>query len=434
MALLVPLLGASAMASASETALFSLTWEERSRLRRTHPAAHQAVAALLGKPRRLLILVLLLNMLVNVTYFVISSVLSMRMGSAAAGAAVGVGSLLAIILFGEVLAKLMAVRLRSAYVRVVALPLVGVAVALGPLLVVLDRFVISPLSRVINPDTDGAPGVTIRELSAFARAAADQGHLDDREQRLLDEILDLGLVRVREVMTPRVDLDWLDIRDDGASVRRQIGGTRLGVYLVVEESLDRGCLGLADARRVLAAAGGGVPEPVRAVMRSPTFLPEQARLDMALSHFRRTGGSDAVCVDERGNVSGLLTASAVVNELVFHGTGGGGADQIRLVGLNRFSVPGRLGVRDFCEYFQPEAVDQLPGRVSTIGGLIGERLGRVPSDGDETAFAGLRLRVRRMRGRSVEEVEVEPLMAVEGEGGPGSGDGGVAGGAAGGAV
>src|SRR5690606_6166675 len=112
------LLVCSAVASASETALFGLSRARRAQLALERPRLGAIVDRLLRSPRRLLLQVLLLNMATNVAYFIVSSVLTLRAEGAGWRAGISVGSVLAIILFGEVFAKLFAVWAPTGSLRV----------------------------------------------------------------------------------------------------------------------------------------------------------------------------------------------------------------------------------------------------------------------------------------------------------------------------
>ena len=106
------------IASGSETAVFSLSRHDRDVLRERSAKAAEAIDQLLAAPTRLLVLVLLVNMFANVAYFVLGAVASTRAPDAATAAVVGVGSVLASVVFGEVFAKLLARTVRLAYCRV----------------------------------------------------------------------------------------------------------------------------------------------------------------------------------------------------------------------------------------------------------------------------------------------------------------------------
>lgn len=411
---LLPLLVGSGLCSASETALFGLTHADRLRLRAVSPIAERAVATLLAQPRMLLITVLLLNMTVNVLYFVISSVLSMRAEHPLYAVGIAAGSLMCIVLFGEVLPKLLATAHRVGYCRVIAPPFLVAHRVLAPIRIVINTAAVAPASRLVRPpDVRAQARVTPEELDALIRLAAESGAINIDEQRLLGEVVDLASHRTRDVMTPRIDLPWLDKVDGPSRVRelvRDTGRTRLPV----RDQADGGrVLGLLSAERYLATVTthhrhvrapriGRFVEPV-------TFVPDRLSLDRLLEHFQRTGENTVICVDEHGTITGLVSMEDAINELVLVPTGQTAAEtgQVRLVGLGQWLVPGRLNARQWAEFFA-EAGTLPVGRVraSTVGGLVYAALGRIPSVGDEARYGNVVLRVEEMVGRAVESVSV----------------------------
>lgn len=445
-AVLPVLLVLSALASGTETALFTLNHRERAAMRRDHPAAGRAVDRVLSRPRRLLVLVLLGNTTVNVSYFIVTSTLSARIGreaglSAAASGGVslaaGVASVLLVVLLGEVLAKVLAARERVRLSRLMAPVLVGLDRALGPVVVVLDTLVVGPLSRVVLPSGavggsgSGGPAAAGRgddsadDLTALLAAAADAGDVDDAEQRLLESVVELGRVRVMEVMTPRDQVDWVDVSAGPAEVQR-VGAQRGHVRLpVARGGLDGGVVGVLDVSGYLSELGGRAnPASVGSSrhVRPAVYLPETARLDAALEQLRRVGRAHALCVDERGAITGLVSVGTIAQALV-RGAGEAartGPGRVQMVGLGRWLVPGRLGVRAFEELFEGSWAGAegagAAGGAATLGGLIVQRLGRLATVGDSVRVGGLRLSVESVRGRGVDLVLVEVPMAGGGDG------------------
>lgn len=409
---LLPLVVLSGSCSATETALFSLTHADRVRLRRTHPDTAHRVAVLLAEPRMLLISVLLLNMTVNVTYFVISSVVVGRMETPLAAATASVGTLLAIILFGEVLPKLLATAHRIGFCRVVARPLLTVFVALGPLRVFLDRLVIGPLARLIRPPrAAAAPAASAEELEALLTLSAEQGAIEVQEQQLLSEVVDFGNVRVQEVMTPRVDVVWLDVAADEEEVLGAVRRCGDSEIPVVRGSPDEEVLGFLDPKRYFAARARSSPASVSIAefVEPAAYVPEKSRLDQLLDYFRRTGRRTALCVNEFGAIEGVVKIGDVVGRLVPAATDGEEPDHgLRAVGPGRWIVPGRLSVAAMTDFFfgRQRAGRWADRRVSTVGGLVLLSLGRVPRVGDTVRIGNVEFRVVSMAGRTIREVEV----------------------------
>jgi CBS domain containing-hemolysin-like protein len=403
-AVLPALLALSALASASETALFGVTPGEEARLRRTAPLAAGAVRRLRAKPRELLAQVLLLNMLANTAYFIVSSVLTVRAGSPGAKLAVSAGSVLAIVLFGEVFAKLFATAARVGFLRVAAPLHLGLRGVLAPFLRGFDRFVIAPLSRLVVPVVSEPAPVSPEELAELIAIAANDGALRTTEQGLLRSIVDLGDMRVREIMRPRGDLVVAERdlpRDALLDLCAATGVSRVPVCV---GGLDGRVVGMLDTTRLMAGEAAA-----RATGRV-WYVPEMARLDMLLERFRDEGISAALCVDEHGGVAGMVTIADLVQELIDAGAREDGQPAepgVQRTGERTWIVPGRLAVREMADAFGVKDAVQRAGRATTIAGLTVSLLGRIPDQGDEAALGDIVLRVAEVHERTVLRVEVE---------------------------
>ncbi len=332
LAALPALLGLSGFFSGSETALFALTESERITLRRGGGLAGRAVEALLTDQRMLLITVLMGNMTVNTLYFVVTSVLLMKSDLDMLGEVLlAVGFLLLVILLGEVTPKLIANTHRTGFASFAAPPMLALHSAITPLRVVIDRLVVGPLSRLTSP-SGRPPRLDEKELSALLEVSGSGGVIDAEEQRILQEVIRLGQMKVRDVMTPRVRIAAVRIDASYEQVRDLAERTRLTKFPVYKEDLDH-IVGLLPVRSFLlagqsAAAGGG------ALQRGLTrvhYVPETARLDQLLDRFRETHTQLAIVVDEYGGTAGLVAAEDVVEELVGDIAGtldrGGGLDR-----------------------------------------------------------------------------------------------------------
>ena len=413
------LLVASAIASGSETALFRLTLRERADLRRDAPGVGHAVDALLGNPRRLLLMILIINMVVNIAYFAISSMLTTRVSGPVLGAVVGAGSVLAIVLFGEILAKVLSGTGRLKFCAVFARPLAALLAVAGPLVSGVDRFVLSPLIRVVRPGGHVPSTVSRDELVGLVESGQDAGVIAAGERRVLEEVLEMGEIRVREAMLPRVAIDWIEVDASSDEVLAAARRAHATMLLVCEGGLDGRLVGFLHVKRYLAAVyaesgGGAAPgassKALVARCEKPLIVPEQARLDRVLERFRTAGVSRAVCVDERGSVTGMIRGTDIVDELLA-GMGEATHDAkhaIHLVGLGVWRVRASLSAREWAQAFgvaEQEIMDALP-RSGTIGGVVLDRLGRLAEVGDEVVVGRAHLRVAGVIGRRIDLLDV----------------------------
>lgn len=407
LALPILLIG-SGFFSGSETALFGLTAHERFQLVQRSRFVGSFVAGLLADQRSLLITIMLGNMLINVLYFVISAALVLQLDPRQVGgvtvAIASVVPLVGIIIFGEVLPKLVANTARSGWVSVVAIPMYAIHRTIAPLNAVLSVGVIQPLGRLVGPP-DRPGQISNEALETMLEMSRKRGVIGADEQQLLQEVLHLGELKVRDVMVPRVDIRWIDIRASAEQFRELIQQTQLTKYVACDGDLDH-VEGLIYTRQFLLAARTNPQVDLASLVRQVRFVPELGRVDQLLATFRKTGTHVAIVVDEYGGTAGLITLKDIVEQMVgdldLEPTPGEAPQpETEQLGTSTWRVSGRLSVHDWAEAF---GYLRLPPRVSTVGGLVMALLGHVPAVGDKVRLANLELEVESVDRGRVESV------------------------------
>lgn len=411
--LMPTLLGASACCSSIETALFSLTPTDKVRLRRVSPSAAAAASTLLERPSRLLVLILFLNTTINITFLALSAAAAPDTHDGAWAAVFSAAGALALVLFADILPKSLASVHRVWFARKLSPPLLLVMRVLGPLCSFLDAGLIRPVVRLLGrSESQQRRALTIDELSSLLDVGASQGLINEDEQEILGEVLALGSLRVREVMTPRVDLSWLDSKatpTDLVNLIRQTGHTK---FPVCKGSLDGSIIGLLNGKRYLATqAAGGTPKSIAESASPVVYVPENARLDQLLDRFRAERAHVALCVSETGSVTGLIEVEDVVKQIVppIAESTDEAMLAVEKLDSDRWLVPGRLSVRDWEQFFGAFGKRWRARRVTTVGGLILAELGRIPRAGDAVELGNLRLEVESMQGRVIDRVSVSLL-------------------------
>jgi CBS domain containing-hemolysin-like protein len=403
--LLLPLpvpLAAVAVLSGCETALFSLTYQDRLRMARTHPRAAGAVAYLLARPRTLLVLILLLNTAASTIYFLLTSIALLRSSEVWLQVALAAANLLAMTLVGEVVSKMLAARYRVEIARLIAPGAKVVFLACAPLARGIEALVIAPLTRLAVPARRHAP-LTPRELDELVALGTQEGTIDADEQRVLQQVIRLSGSRIREIMTHRTDVACVET---DATPQQVAALARTGLTRVVLTTggLDGQVVGILDVKLFLAQAALG-KRPTPAQCAEPArYVPDRASLDKLLELLRSTGAKVCLCVSEHGDVTGLVTAQDVVRRLgtELAETGHQIKTEIRQVAPGTWHLPGRLSVRQWVEMFGAETMP----RVATVAGLVFAKLGRVPRVGDSVRLGNVKIRVERVEGRVAERVSV----------------------------
>ncbi|NIJ13111.1 CBS domain containing-hemolysin-like protein [Saccharomonospora amisosensis] len=283
---------------------------------------------------------------------------------------------------------------------------VGLAVA-GPVRV-LGK-VLGPLSRLLivlgNAITPGrgfreGPFTTEDELRELVDLAGERGVVGTDEREMIHSVFELGDTVAREVMVPRTEIVWIE---QGKTVRQALalsmrtGFTRLPV---IGESVDD-IVGIVNLKDLVGAsmADGGTARQVSELMSQATFVPDSKRLDNLLKEMQVSRTHMVIAVDEYGGTAGLLTIEDIIEEIVGEITDESDTEEtppVEVVDDHVVRVSARLGVDDLGELF---GVDLSDHDVETVGGLLAQRLGRVPLPGAEAEVEGLRLRAEGGKDR-----------------------------------
>jgi putative hemolysin len=299
------LLCASAFFSSSETAFFSLDPHEVNRLEEEDPTGAKRLRDLLHQPTRLLSTVLIGNTLINVVLWILGALILGRLGLANELAQVGVLTIITLI-FAEFGPKRLAIQLHVPMSRLYARPMaVLVKVMKIPrrgLEVLTERFshVFQPSGHILARD----------EYHTLVEAGGEYGSLDEHEHTMVQAILALETRYVGDVMTPRVDIEGLDLADETLDIYAEVKKTKLRFLVLYREQLDD-IVGLLNVRVYLLD-----PEHnIQRATRQPLYIPEQSTLDKLLTQMIAGRHRSAVVVDEYGGTAGLITRGDILEEL-----------------------------------------------------------------------------------------------------------------------
>ena len=242
------------------------------------------------------------------------------------------------------------------------------------------------------------------EMIRLAEIEATPGAIDETEREMIRGVMELEQTLVREVMVPRIDIVAVEAGLPFEEVAKLIidkGHSRLPIY---EEQIDN-IVGVVFAREVLRYLAEEIPlANIREIALSPYFVPESKKVDDLLAEMRRNKMSIAIVVDEYGGTAGLVTVEDVMEEIV-----GEIADEfddeeeeVQRLTDGEVIVDAKVSMDALNELF---GLDLAKDDFDTLGGFIYDRLGKMPSVGDEVDAGGaLNLRVLSMMGRRIKKV------------------------------
>lgn len=251
------------------------------------------------------------------------------------------------------------------------------------------------------------------EIKYLVAESREGGHLRPEEQRRLNHALGLTQRTARELMVPRTRVIAVEESGGVASAveaAATLPYTRLPVY---RGSLDR-IVGLVHAKDLAAAvlSNGSADGPLEPHIRPILAVHESVSADRVLSLMREERGIMALVVDDFGGTSGIITTEDILTELL-----GDVADEFKhargapeRLSDGRVRLPGDMLI----EEARPWVGAPWEGRADTLGGLVMERLGRVPEVGDHLTIEGAEVEVEAVERRAVVTILVRPSRGVPG--------------------
>ena len=396
--LMLLLLCGSAFFSGVETAFFNLTRRQIKQLRESDHKFQNLAARLRNNPRQLLSCLLLGNMMVNVLFYAVASVLTVRAEQqigAVAAAAVAFGSFCLLVLFGEILPKSSAFTNSSAISTAVALPVFLCLQIFRPVLFTLRLFIVEPALRLILGPAKSAKPISTAEFKLLIEHVRKRGLITADENKLLAETIELGFLKVRHVMRPRVDMIACTVTDSSEKIREIMQKNHLTKLPVYTGTIDN-IIGLVYLRRLLLEPEQTVDKFVQEV----NFVPEQKTVESLLEFFRKSHTDTAVVVDEYGGIAGSVSLEDIAEELFGPIEFTENIEPIEQIGPLTYRLAGNLAIHDWAESFGIEPVVET--RISTIAGLVTALLGKIPQSGDVAYLKNLKFTVERVQKRRIE--------------------------------
>ncbi len=412
---IIVLLVASGLLALAETSLVRTSTVKARALVDEGQRGSRALLRLVEQPERFLNPVLLLVLVCQLVSATLVGVVSSALFGAAGVAIATAFEVVVIFVLFEAVPKNWAVQ-NPERAALFSAPVVAALVRFPPIRA-LSSVLIGLADLLINrrgrPEEEGG-NVTESELLAMADVAMAEDVIETEERAFIHSIIEFGDAVVREVMVPRPDMVAVDAGTDvtnALAVALRAGFSRMPVY---EGTVDD-IVGVAFMKDLIGTEhdGHGL-DPVRSHVRPAVFVPETKRLSAMLREMQERKFHLAVVVDEYGGTAGLVTLEDLIEELV-----GEIVDEFDVeepspqrLGDGSVVVTGRMAVGD--------AEDLLGSRLpqgpwDTVGGLVLDVAGHVPTPGETLEVDGLRLVVQRVQGRRVTQVRLVPQAVRDAE-------------------
>jgi len=395
------LLSASAFFSSAETALMTSNKLRMRNLAENGDKRAAKVLKVTENTDKMLSAILIGNNIVNLTASSISTALTLKIfGSKLVGIATGILTFL-ILVFGEITPKNVA----SKNAEKMALAYIGVisflVTLLTPVIFIVNtvaKFVIS----IFNKNGDDNNAVTEEELRAMVEYSHEEGIIENEEKKMIVNVVDFGDTVAGDIMVPRVDMVMVDEKssyEEILQVFREERYTRIPVY---EETPDNviGILNVKDFLLIEDKENFVMKE----LLREPLYTYEYKKTSALMMDMRKTGANIVIVLDEYGITAGLITLEDMLEEIVGEIRDEFDADEdegITKVSDLEYLIDGSTNLDDINDRI---GLNLSSEEYESIGGLIMEKLGRLPVEGEIINFDNIVLTVKKMDHARIEKV------------------------------
>lgn len=400
-AVLAALLGCYSFFASAETSLFSLSPLARLKLKHRHPKAGERIDHLLARPQRLLTSIIIGNEVAVIIATVLATSISLTIWGDGGKWVAMVVMAPALLLFGEIIPKSLALRYPERWARLIAPPLAAVLPLFTPfrvVLIYLSRFFMSLLG--IRPK----PPAPLLQEDDFLRMVEDShkgGLIAPIEKDLIVNLMSLGTTTVTQVMVPRPDMFCLPLNLGKAGLikaLKQARFSRVPIYGRDQEDI----LGILHAKDLLTLP---VETPCEAaclkkLLRPVYYVPENKGAFDLLQELQARKLRLALVVDEYGSITGLVSVEDILAELFgdFEEESEQSDRLLEQLAPGVYLVKGRMPLDELAD-----ALDlPLPvGEFETLAGFVFQLFGELPHEGDSITYEGLKFEVVHMKGTRI---------------------------------
>jgi putative hemolysin len=329
----------------------------------------------------------------------------------------GVGLVIAFVTYlsivvGELVPKRLALRQPEALACLVGPPMTLVARIGAPAVWLLDTST-NLIFRLLGQAEEPEEKVTQDDVRTLIAEAERHGSIESTEQRMIQGVLRLGSRPVRAVMTPRGEVDWLDLDAGEPAWRQAILTARHSLLPVGEGSIDA-VVGVVRVRDLLAALARDEALDPRAAMRTAPVVPDTAEALSVLGVLREAQVPLALVHDEYGHMEGVVTPTDLTGTII--GDFGAEAEEAHEPAVQRddgsWLLAGAMPLDEAAEILRMRLPEQRS--YQTIGGLVLHLMGRIPEAGAKAEGLGWQWEVVDMDGRRIDKVLVQPKASVAG--------------------
>ncbi|EFU77511.1 hypothetical protein HMPREF0381_0600 [Lachnoanaerobaculum saburreum DSM 3986] len=395
------LLSASAFFSSAETALMTSNKLKIRNLAENGDKRAKKVLDITANTDKMLSAILIGNNVVNLTASSLSTTLTLKIfGSSLVGIATGILTFL-ILVFGEITPKNVASKnaenMALAYIGVISV----IVTVMTPVIFIVNK-VAGAVISIFTKNSDENNAVTEEELRAMVEYSHEEGVIENEEKKMIVNVVDFGDTVAGDIMVPRVDMVMVDEKssyEEILQVFREERYTRIPVY---EETPDNviGILNVKDFLLIEDKENFVMKE----LLREPLYTYEYKKTSALMMDMRKTGANIVIVLDEYGITAGLITLEDMLEEIVGEIRDEFDADEdegITKVSDLEYLIDGSTNLDDINDRI---GLELSSDEYESIGGLIMEKLGRIPAEGEIINLDSIVLTVKKMDHARIEKV------------------------------
>ena len=322
-----------------------------------------------------------------------------------------------VLIFGEIIPKVLAKQFAEQFCTAVAIPIYVLSLILKPITLIMTGL-IGLLSKLWESSIADPDAVSEDDFENIIDIVEDEGVLDEEQCDLLQNALDFDTVLAYEVITPRVDMDAIDIRDPYETNIRKIEDSIYSRIPVYEDTPDN-IIGILHLNHFYKEFVKGERVNIRSLLLPVTYVHKTMPLPDVLEKMKETKSHMVVVLDEYGGTMGILTMEDVLEQLV--GEIWDESDEIErefiCIDDTHFEADGDMRIYDFFDEFDIDIDEDEDFETdsATVGGWTITMLDGEVNEGDSFTFENLRITVKKAEEYRVERIEVEKLPEEEEE-------------------
>lgn len=401
------LLALSAFFSGTETALMRVNrYKLRHRAREGHRGA-QLAERLLSRPDRLLGLILFGNNLVNFFAAFIWTVLALRVGGMMGAVAGTILLTLIVLVFAEVTPKTWAAARPEKLALIASRIYYPLQKLLWPVVWAVN-LIAGFIVRLtgVRPDRDDGQDLTLGELRTLVSESG--GRIPSRRRQMLLAVLELEALTIEDIMTPRGEIEGIDLEEEWPEIVRQLRASTHSVLPCFREQLDN-VAGMLHVRKLFQANGSNGLDRSRLekALETPRYVFEHTSLTRMFSDFHRGGGATSLVVDEYGDIQGLVSVQDLLHEisggLIGDSSQDAEEDEVQADGNGGWLVDAGANIRLLNRRMSWRLPTYGP---KTLNGLILDKLGTIPQQGQRLELGGFPMEIMETTESAVDRVRV----------------------------